>query len=561
MGSRKVVDPADPGVATVSLPDGVVPIVDALNDVVVVSEFDGTILFANVATEALLGWRPDELVGRSLSDLVPERLREAHLAGIARYAAGGEPRLIGQPTRVPALRADGNEVAVELMLSTLPTTAGGDYVVGTMRDVRQRVDLERDSSLIHHVLDVVSGSAGTPDAIDRLLGVVATTVGWDAAGLWERDHDPSSLGCQHFWARAGLEADAMTAVSHTTHLAPGEGLPGRVWSDAAPAWIVDLSRDANFPRAQVATGAGLRCGLAFPLVDAGEVVAVIELFRTTTAETEPSLLATLGDLGTSLGGWLTRTRLQEAYDAISERERNVADVLRRTLLPPQLPEIDGFDLAADFQPGADASVGGDFYDAFPLSDGGGNVAIAIGDVCGSGPEAAAVSGQVRHTFRALAMWATSPAGLMESLDSLLAATIHDGRFCTAVFAMLHADYAGGVSGRLSAAGHPPPLVIRATGTVDLVELRGPLLGVLPNGRWVDADITLAPGDTLVLYTDGVTEARDDDGELFGEARLRELCGRLVGERPADIVRTIREHASAHAGDISDDIAVLALAPA
>ncbi|HOT79003.1 MAG TPA: SpoIIE family protein phosphatase [Microthrixaceae bacterium] len=558
MGSRKVVDRS---LATVTLPGGLVPVVDALNDVVVVAELDGSILFANVATEALLGWSPAELVGRPLVDLVPERLRSAHLAGMSRFVEGGEPRLIGQPTRVPALRADGNEVAVELLLSMLPTSGGGGYVVATMRDVRQRVDLERDSTLIHHVLDVVSGSAGTPDAIGRLLAVVATTVGWDAAGLWEPDADRSSLRCEQVWFRPGLDASAMSDASSATAFVPGEGLPGRVWTEAAPAWVVDVSVDDNFPRATAAAAAGLRCGLAFPLVDAGKVVAVIELFRTSSTEAEPSLLATLGDLGTSLGGWLTRTRLQDAYDAISERERNVADVLRRTLLPPELPEIDGFEIAAAFQPGADSSVGGDFYDAFPLSDGGGNVAIAIGDVCGSGPEAAAVSGQVRHTFRALAMWATSPAGLMESLDSLLAATIHDGRFCTAVFAMLHVDYAGGVSGRLSAAGHPPPLVIRASGDVDVIELRGPLLGVLPDGRWVDADVGLAPGDTLVLYTDGVTEARDAEGRLFGEAGLRELCAELVGRRPAEIVATIRERALAHAGAITDDIAVLALAPA
>ena len=108
MGSRKVVDRS---LATVTLPGGLVPVVDALNDVVVVAELDGSILFANVATEALLGWSPAELVGRPLVDLVPERLRSAHLAGMSRFVEGGEPRLIGQPTRVPALRADGNEVA------------------------------------------------------------------------------------------------------------------------------------------------------------------------------------------------------------------------------------------------------------------------------------------------------------------------------------------------------------------------------------------------------------------------------------------------------------------
>lgn len=125
-----------------------------------------------------------------------------------------------------------------MLLSTLPTLDGGRYVVGTVGDVRQRVDLERDSTLVHHVLNVVSGSSGTSDAISMLLEVVATTVGWDAAGLWEPAPGTNVLRCQKFWSSPDRPPDAMTAASMASRFAPGVGLPGRVWTDVDGAWVV-----------------------------------------------------------------------------------------------------------------------------------------------------------------------------------------------------------------------------------------------------------------------------------------------------------------------------------
>jgi serine phosphatase RsbU (regulator of sigma subunit) len=248
-------------------------------------------------------------------------------------------------------------------------------------------------------------------------------------------------------------------------------------------------------------------------------------------------------------------RLQERFDEAADRERTVADLLRHGLLPPELPTFDDLALAASFQPGADVAVGGDFYDAFLLEDG--KLAVVIGDVCGNGPEAASVSGQVRHTLRALAETDDEPAAVMARLDSLLRRTALEHRFCTAVFDRIERSTGGGVAITLSCAGHPPPLILRADGSVETVTCRGSLLGVLDDGRWHDHRVDLATGDTLILYTDGVIEARDERGRLFGEARLRKVVGTCDGSSPAQLVDAIKGAALDHAGTIRDDIAILA----
>jgi serine phosphatase RsbU (regulator of sigma subunit) len=212
------------------------------------------------------------------------------------------------------------------------------------------------------------------------------------------------------------------------------------------------------------------------------------------------------------------------------------------------------ELAAAFVPGGDTSVGGDFYDAIEAGDAG--AVIAIGDVCGSGPEAAATSGLVRHSFRALAAVDRSPASICDQLNTLMIESALDDRFCTVVLGTVVPSRDGLVC-RLASGGHPDPILIRSSGEVEVVEVRGTVLGVVQPGRWSDVEVELRHGDTLVVYTDGVTEARPPGGPLFGEERLLQLCAALADRCTGDLVAGIRDAAVAHAGRVVDDIAVLA----
>ncbi|MEJ7584028.1 MAG: PP2C family protein-serine/threonine phosphatase [Acidimicrobiales bacterium] len=149
----------------------------------------------------------------------------------------------------------------------------------------------------------------------------------------------------------------------------------------------------------------------------------------------------------------------------------------------------------------------------------------IGDVCGKGPGAAAVTGLFRHTLRAVALTERSPAGVLRGTNDAILGRIEDTRFCTAALVKLDTS-AGRALATVACGGHPRPLVVRATGSVEPVEVSGTLLGVLPDPVLPEVEVELGVGDAIVLFTDGVTEARRGE-DLFGEARLRDVLTEAV----------------------------------
>jgi serine phosphatase RsbU (regulator of sigma subunit) len=244
--------------------------------------------------------------------------------------------------------------------------------------------------------------------------------------------------------------------------------------------------------------------------------------------------------------------------ALQYRERaHVAQTLQSSLLPAALPNIPGATLAAEYvAAGEGMEVGGDFYDVFALD--GGAWAIVIGDVLGKGAEAAAVTALARYTLRALAARSKSPSVTLATLNDEMFRQSADRRFVTVVLGRFEPQPDGGARVVLASGGHPPPLVLRAGGAAEVVPCMGTLLGVEPVAHSGDHEVELAPGDKLVLYTDGVTEARRDR-PLTPEA----LADTLAGAAPrgaAGLAREIVQLANdAAAGPLRDDLAALVVA--
>ena len=234
---------------------------------------------------------------------------------------------------------------------------------------------------------------------------------------------------------------------------------------------------------------------------------------------------------------------------------HVARVLQASLLPPSLPQIPGADLGARYVAAGEGNeVGGDFYDVFDV--GYRTWAIAIGDVCGRGPEAAVITGLVRHTLRMLATKEREPLRVLTALNDVLLRELDDkDLFCTLCFCFARRRPQGW---RLSvaSAGHPPPLVLRQDGTVEEQPCKGSPLGLFADGDWTLCGVDLPAGDLVVLYTDGVTECRKD-GVLFGEGRLAAAIGGL-GDRDAQAVAdSVIAQVDAFAGmPPQDDMALL-----
>jgi PAS domain S-box-containing protein len=242
--------------------------------------------------------------------------------------------------------------------------------------------------------------------------------------------------------------------------------------------------------------------------------------------------------------------------ALQQRDQ-VAIALQQSLLPPEPPEIPGLELGAHYHAGTEL-VGGDFYDVFALTDT--MWGVVLGDVCGSGPEAASQTALTRHTVRTAAMFDAAPAAVLHALNrALLRANTE--RFTTAVFVRLDLAAAPGeIRASIASAGHPRALIVRADGRIEESPARGILLGVMdfPIEALHVVDHRLAAGDTLILYTDGLTEARRDR-VLFDVEGVMATVHTLHGAAPRDIANGLVAAALEHAdAPVSDDIAIVVI---
>ncbi len=292
--------------------------------------------------------------------------------------------------------------------------------------------------------------------------------------------------------------------------------------------------------------AGYRSAAVFPMVARGRLLGTISFLRLRSgARFDPGQLAILEDLS---------GRAALAYDnaRLYEERAEVAKTLRRSLMPAELPAIPGLELASFFRPmGAGNEVGGDFYDVFADRD---SCWLVVGDVCGKGAEAAALTGFLRHTTLALAREREHPADVLAEINEAMLKQDFEGRFATAILARF------GLSGpevnvTLAAAGHPPALVTRAAGgTAELGE-RGTLLGVFDDPVIENASTILQPGDTLALYTDGLAEAHAPERMVSVQEMIARLGegSQMLAE---DVIDALLELVDLDDG-ARDDIAILA----
>ncbi|MYT18984.1 SpoIIE family protein phosphatase [Streptomyces sp. SID7760] len=249
-------------------------------------------------------------------------------------------------------------------------------------------------------------------------------------------------------------------------------------------------------------------------------------------------------------------------EADRARLQDALAVLQASLLPDTLPRIAGVEAAAHYRTASPDRLGGDFYDLFPID--GKRYGFFLGDVCGKGPRAAAVTSLTRYTLRAAALHDPDPVSALAILNEALHErySAGDPRYCTAIFGTLEHDPATGqVAITLAAGGHPPALVLRADGTASFLPTPGGLLiGVLPAAHFTSVTTVLSPGDTLLLYTDGITEARTgaDRSALYGEKALRDFTAGHAGRSPQSIVKALAALLDGFGAGLDDDTALLAL---
>jgi serine phosphatase RsbU (regulator of sigma subunit) len=283
--------------------------------------------------------------------------------------------------------------------------------------------------------------------------------------------------------------------------------------------------------------------MVVPLVARGKTLGAITfIFAESGRQYSTEELELAEELGRRAGLALDHARLYA-------REHRTAETLQRALLPPKLPDVPGHELGARYLPGGVGDhIGGDWYDAFELVDG--RYGIAIGDIGGRGVPAAALMGQVRNALRAYALKAPSPAAALSDLRKM-GDRLEQLDFATLTYIVY--DAATG-EGRLANAGHLPALVRAADGaTTFLEDAASPPLGAGPEAPSAESGFTLAPGSTLVLYTDGLVESREHSLE-DGLGRLAVAAATSAG----DVQQLADDILAALPDQREDDVALLAL---
>jgi PAS domain S-box-containing protein len=350
-------------------------------------------------------------------------------------------------------------------------------------------------------------------------------------------------------------------------IAPPEPIPtpgARVWT--APAEAAHRAALRTSMRslglgepATVSSGIGTTLATAsavggetvvLPLVARNRVIGMLTLGKPTDEHFRQEILELAEDLSRRAALALDNARLYSERVAISQS-------LQRSLLPPELPDIEGVEVEVIYRAAGEGNeVGGDFYDLFPIRDGA--YGFAIGDVCGTGPEAAAVTGLARHALRLLAREGYGGPAVLERLNSAIIDEGARSRFLTLLYGELWPQEDGSAVLKVVCAGHPLPLRLRQDGAVEPAAEPQPLLGVMEDLELYEQTVTLDPGDVLLCVTDGVTERREGT-RMLGDDGLTEVLttctGLTAGAVAARVMRAVERFAS---DAPSDDMAILAM---
>jgi serine phosphatase RsbU (regulator of sigma subunit) len=430
--------------------------------------------------------------------------------------------------------------------SSLPVEHDQTQALVEAEATRRRLDFLLEAST------VLASSLDFDDSLNRLARLVADTM----ADVCVVDVvEPNGMLRRTAAAHSDPGLQSLADQLREPPSEPGAEHPAAlVLASAETVFAASLTDEqaasAAGGRADLARKLGFRSYLSLPLLARGRILGVVTLIS--TSEDRP-----FGQADVELAVDLARRAALAADNARLYGERTrVARALQASLLPRELPEVPGFQVAARYHAAGEGNeVGGDFYDLFDTGDGG--WAVVIGDVCGKGPEAAAVTGQARYTVRAAAMRQRRPSRILDTLNEALRFQRDDARFCTVTFVRMKLTPSGA---RLTVAcgGHPPPVILRRDGTVESVGNPGTLLGVFPDPELDDELANLGPGDALILYTDGVI-GTPSKGKVMTEERVADMLAPLGGRSASDIAERLEQAVlDFQGGVLRDDVAILVL---
>jgi PAS domain S-box-containing protein len=551
-------------------------VLEAALEAIVTMDEHGDIVELNAAAAEMFGRDRESVIGQELAELlIPPALRERHREALQRFRRTGRGRILGRRLELSAMRADGSEFPIELTVTRVQLPDPTEILfTGYLRDItpRRRAEelqarlfeseravreaVERAHDRVAFLADasvLLSASLDFRRTLTKIARLVVPRLAdWCSVDLVEPDGSIVAVAVTHadpqrvelareYRRRYPMRVDEPSDVSAVIDSGIAEIVP-----DVTPTML-----EADFPdpeRRSIVSELGLRSTMIVPLVARGRALGAI-----TFASSESGRVFGEDDL--ELAQELAR-RAALAIDnsRLYEERSHIAKTLQRTLLPRRLPDMPGLQVAAFYQPAGvmQTEVGGDFYDVFEAGEGAWGV--VVGDVCGKGVEAAALTGMARHSLRASALREPSPSRVLEDLNGVMLR--EDGeRFCTVALGRIERDHAG-VRLTVACGGHPSPLVVRRDGGVATVGAPGSLLGVFDDVAIEDRVVELERGDQVVFFTDGLLDPRHPTP--LDEAGLRRLAAGGPDGTAQETVDRLGDAVADPSGEAPDDVCVLVL---
>jgi len=528
-------------------------IVEDTHDGVIAKDLDGVITAWNGAATRIYGYTPAEAIGGHISILIPSDHLHEEQEILARIRAG--ERLETYETE--RIRKDGVRIDVSLTVSPIRDPVRG--IVGASVVAREISAEKRRRHAEAFLAGVAPAFHASLDPRETARTIAETAVP-ELGELCVIDlvRDDGSLGDATIAASDPEIAAGLRELRRRAPLDPDGTHPvARVIRSRVPLVLGDLTPPeirepvAQSPEhGQFIASHGYNSAVVVPLIARGRMLGALSFLHVANDRRyDDDDLTLLEDLGARAATAIDNARLY--------RERSdIANTLQRTLRPENPPGIPGIEFDVVFEPlGEGIEVGGDFYDLFFAA---GAWFVLIGDVVGKGPEAASLTGQIRHSVRALALPGWTPEQILIRVNALLHESLAGGRFASAQLLALRPQPDGSTTLELASAGHPPAVVCSA-GNVRTVG-GGTVVGVSEAARIAATTVQLAPGDLLLLYTDGWLDAGPVDDHRTPEALAAELesaCDLPLSELLARLHRDALRRAR---GALGDDLVLLGLRP-
>ncbi|VAX25245.1 diguanylate cyclase/phosphodiesterase (GGDEF & EAL domains) with PAS/PAC sensor(s), partial [hydrothermal vent metagenome] len=315
-------------------------ILRSVGEGVIVIGTDSRILFVNHELEIIFGYKGKELIGKDVTELMPEKYRDDHLAGMRRNLAKGRATILGKRLEVDGLKKTGEIFPIELRVDETEIELTGERVFSAaIRDITSRKKAEaalRTKTNIVKLLQEISVATNEATTMDEAmytcLEKICRYTGWEVGHVYMPNEKDILLPTDLWFLKNGKRFGALVKVTMNVTIKPGEGLPGRVYKTGKPAWISDLKKDSNFSRYHKAKDIGVTSGFAFPVLERQKVVAVLEFFSVARANPDESLLNAVGILSTQLGRVTERKRAGEAIKESEEKYRRLFELASDSII-------------------------------------------------------------------------------------------------------------------------------------------------------------------------------------------------------------------------------------